>query len=65
MTGYRLARNPTMERWRFGKAEPFRPLFDVEEIDDNRLPVRVIASGVDAETARAVIADAGGIEEPS
>jgi hypothetical protein len=64
MTSYRLARNPPMERWRLGHVEPFHPLFDVEEIDDNRLPVRVIASGVDAETARAVIADAGGIEAP-
>jgi hypothetical protein len=67
VTRYRLVRNAAIERWMLGRQEPFAPRYDVEEIDENhtRLPLRVIASGVDAELARAIIADAGGIEVPN
>lgn len=57
---YRLIRNVPMERFQLGHAEPFAPLFDVEEIDADRMPVRVIASGLGAEAAREAIAKAEG-----
>jgi len=52
-----------MERWALGHAEPFAPRYDVEEIDDTRTPVRVIATNVGAEAARAIIARVAGIED--
>jgi hypothetical protein len=61
---YRLVRNVAIEKWILGRPEPFAPRYDVEEIDAERMPVRVIAIGVDAELARAIIADVDGIEEP-
>jgi hypothetical protein len=60
---YRLVRNIAIEKYRLGHAEPFAPLYDVEEIDAERMPVRVIAIGVGAEAGRAVIASVAGIED--
>lgn len=59
---YRLVRNIPLERYRLGHPEPFAPLFDVEEIDHWRMPVRVIACGIGAEAARRAIAAADGAE---
>jgi hypothetical protein len=59
---FRLVRNLPMERFARGAPQPFAPLFDVEEVDDLRLPVRVIASAVGAEDARAIIARVDGVE---
>jgi hypothetical protein len=63
VTRYRLVRNVAMEKWALGHVEPFAPLYDVEEVDADRMPVRVIAIGVDAVLARAIIADVAGIED--
>jgi hypothetical protein len=59
---YRLIRNLPMERLIKGRNDPFAPLFDVERVDDMRLPIAVIASGVGAEAARAIIASVDGVE---
>jgi hypothetical protein len=42
---YRLVRNIALEKYYFGSAQPFAPLYDVEELDANRMPARVIATG--------------------
>ena len=60
---YRLVRNLPMEKFLLGKPEPFRPLYDVEEIDGTRMPVRIVAIALVAENARAVIARLGGAED--
>lgn len=60
---YRLVRNPPIEKWILGHHEPFAPRFDVEEIDAERMPVRIIATGVGAEEGRRIIARGGGIED--
>jgi hypothetical protein len=65
VTQYRLVRNMPMETLLLGRPEPFAPRYDVEEIDDQRTPVRVIAIGVGAEDARAVIGDVAGMESES
>lgn len=51
-----------MEKWILGRPEPFAPFYDVEEIDAERMPVRVVATGVGAEDARKVIAKLAGTE---
>lgn len=57
---FRMVRNPQMEKYLLGRVEPFAPRFDVEEVDDLGLPLRVIATGIGAEAARQVIAKAEG-----
>jgi hypothetical protein len=59
---YRLVRNLPIEKYRTGAPQPFAPLYDVEEIDADRMPLRVIAIGLGAEAARAAIASVGGTE---
>ena len=59
---YRLVRNNEMQVYVAGKTDPFAPWFDVEGVDETWMPVCVIASGVDAPTARKIIARVGGIE---
>jgi hypothetical protein len=54
---YRLVRNIPLETLNFGRPRPFAPLYDAEEIDDQRVPLRVIAFG-DAESCRRAIAKA-------
>ena len=56
MSRYCLVRNPALERW-YGDgkhATPFSPLYDVEEQDDDRTPIRVIAGGLPAERAKEI-----------
>ncbi len=61
---YRLVRNLPIEKWILGHPEPYAPRYDVEEIDDWRMPVRLLAIGVGAEAARAILARVAGIEQP-
>lgn len=56
----RLVRNVPIEKWLLGHPEPFAPRFDVEEVDDARIPIRTHATGATAEQARAVIAKLNG-----
>jgi hypothetical protein len=55
MSRYRLVENAPIARWLLGRPDPFRPLFDVEEIGPFGCPERVIAWGIEAETARKLI----------
>ena len=53
---FRMVRNTAIEKYLLGRVEPFAPRFDVEEIDDLGLPLRVIGFGLGAEAARELIA---------
>jgi hypothetical protein len=44
-----------MERYKFGRAMPFAPLYDVELVDEWNTPIALIAIGLGAEDARALI----------
>ena len=59
---YRLVRNIPMERFALGHTSEFAPRFDVEQIDAWHMPVMIIATGVTAMDARALIAREGGVE---
>jgi len=51
-----------MERFALGHTSEFAPRFDVEQIDAWHMPVMIIATGVTAMDARALIAREGGVE---
>lgn len=53
---YHLIRNIPAEKYLYGRPEPFAPRYDVEELDADRIPIRIHAAGVTAEAARALIA---------
>jgi len=54
----RMVRNMPMERYALGHPEPFAPLYDVERVDGAGFPLAVVAVGVGAEKAKALMGEA-------